>query len=111
MRLPYCLVAFFIACYAFPSAAAIVRGTVTDTLGEPIPYVSVYVKNSSYGASCDAEGTYFLELPAGSHTLVFTFLGYDKKEVDITLKQGQSLTVDVSLQPSSTEMDEVVLTT
>lgn len=85
-----------------------ITGTVTaKDDGQPIPGVTVKVKGGSTGTQTDANGRYSLSnVPSGS-TLVFSFIGYGTQEAGV--KQGS--TVNVSLQPSSSQLKEVVVTT
>jgi len=54
----------------------------------------------------DAEGKYTLNVPAGSNTLVFSFVGMRRVELDIA---GRS-TVDVVMESDTQVMDEIVVT-
>ena len=42
-----------------------VNGKVTDQNGKPVPFASVYVKNTTKGASANSEGDYSLPLQTG----------------------------------------------
>ena len=83
-----------------------ISGIVTsqeDGLG--IPGVSVTVKGTTIGVLTAADGAYSLSVPPGSNTLVFSFIGMKKTEVEI---QGRTR-IDVVLQPDLIAMDEVVV--
>lgn len=80
-----------------------ITGTVSDKNG-PLPGVSVSVKNSSRGVTTDFDGKYTIQASQGE-TLVFSFLGMDKKEVVV----GDRTTINVELQESSTQLSEVVV--
>lgn len=84
-----------------------VKGTVKDINGNPLPYASIYVKNSSLGVSTDLKGRYTFELDAGSHTLVFSYLGYQALEREINLEAGEVLTLDIQLEEQVTELGVV----
>ncbi len=85
----------------------IVSGTVAGADdGMPLPGVSVSVKSTSLGTITDMEGNYELNVPNGASALVFSFVGMLTQEVDL---EGQT-EVDVVLQSTSTELDEVVVT-
>lgn len=57
-----------------------VRGTVTDNQGQPIPGVSITVKGSSTGTTTNEEGKFSLEVPAGG-ILVFSYVGFTSQEM------------------------------
>ena len=84
-----------------------VTGTVTDANDEiSLPGVNVVVKGTQIGTTTDTDGQYSLEVPESGDTLVFSYVGYDPQEVVLA---GQS-TIDVALQSSISELNEVVVT-
>lgn len=84
-----------------------VRGTVTSADdGSAIPGVMIQVKGTTLGTMTDVDGKYTLNVPAGSNTLVFSYVGMKRVEVDIA---GQSV-VDVVMESATQEMDEIVVT-
>lgn len=87
--------------------AGVVKGTVRDTMGEPIPYVVVMVKNTSYGVNTNLDGTYFLELSAGKHTLVFSQTGLQSIDTTINITPGKSLVLDLVMKSSVVMMGGV----
>lgn len=72
------------------------RGTIVDEKGEPMPYVSVYIENTTYGVASNPKGQYFLELDDGDYKVVFQTVGYDKQVVPITIA-GKSRVQDVTM--------------
>lgn len=70
-----------------------VSGTVTDESGEALISVNVVVKGSTTGTVTDLDGKYSISVPDGSNTLVFSYTGFNTKEVEL----GASNTVDVTL--------------
>lgn len=73
-----------------------VNGLVTDKDmgGEPLPFANVLIKGTSIGANTDMDGKYTLAVPAGQHTLVFSFVGYQTVEKAITVVAGKTLTIN-----------------
>lgn len=74
-----------------------VSGTVLDENSQPMPGVSVAIKGTNQGTVTDFDGRYSLNASIGQ-TLVFTFVGYDAREVeidqaviDVTMVSGQAL--------------------
>ncbi len=74
-----------------------------DGLG--IPGASIRVKNTSIGTSTDVNGNYTIQLPIGASTLVVSYIGYITSEL-----QANSNVVNVSLEPDSKTLDQVVVT-
>jgi TonB-linked SusC/RagA family outer membrane protein len=83
-----------------------IHGVVTDESGTGFPGVNVLVKGTGIGTATASDGTYTLNVPADATTLVFSFVGYESKEVSI---EGKT-TVDVSLSPDVKALNEVVIT-
>src|SRR5699024_6129435 len=63
------------------------------------------VKGTTTGTSTGPEGTYELNVPSLQDTLVFSFIGYQTREVPIN---GRSA-IDVSLQPEAITGEEMVV--
>src|SRR5690606_34513910 len=82
-----------------------VSRTVTDAeTGVPIAGVSVLVKGTNRGAATDFDGLFELNV-AENATLVFSYIGYENKEISVA---GQS-ELQVSLAVSAAQLDEVVV--
>ena len=83
-----------------------VTGTVTDEQGMPLPGVTVILSGTSTGTITDIDGNYSLTVPAGleNSSLQFSFIGYESQTTAIPANGKQNVT----LQPSVTELEEVV---
>ena len=82
-----------------------VTGTVSDSQNEPLIGASIVVKGTTNGAITDVDGKFMLKVPNSNATLVFTFVGYDKKEVALNGRR----TLNVVLQENLKTIDEVVV--
>lgn len=82
-----------------------VSGKVTDEKGDPLPGVNVLVKGTANGTSTDANGKYSLSVDAPKAVLVFSFIGYQTKEVSI----GALSIIDVTLLTDVKTLDELVV--
>lgn len=82
-----------------------ITGTVTDENGEELPGVNVLVKGTTIGTITDANGQYILNAPDDATTLVFSYVGYNSEEVEIS---GRSV-VDLVLTPDITSLTEIVV--
>ena len=91
------------------SQHSVVYGYVSDSsTNEKLPGVNI-VADSIHGVASDALGQYVLDLPEGSHTLIYSFLGYKKLHKTIHLKRNDSLRLDVRLKSSSVLLDMAVI--
>ena len=90
------------------SRAVSVTGRVTDASGQPIVGASVIVRGTTVGVSTDAEGRFALEVPspAASQTREVSYLGYETATVPV----GSRTSFEVTLQESSSEIEQVVVT-
>ena len=88
-----------------------ISGKVTGTDGKALPYISVVVKNTSFGSSTDLDGNYsfFADLKAGQYVLEFTGVGLQTKEQPLSVGSGSSYTADISLGQDALNLDEVVV--
>ncbi len=83
-----------------------VTGTVTDKKGEPLPGVTITVKNSQLGTSTNAQGVYTLTNVPKNGVLVFTGVGLALRQVNIT---GNAI-VNTEMEASASNLNEVVVT-
>ena len=84
-----------------------VSGTVTDSSDKmSLPGVNVVEKGTTNGAITDFDGNYTIKVSDENAVLQFSFLGYMDIEVAVN---GQDL-IDVALEESSENLDEVVIT-
>tara|TARA_R110000868_G_scaffold121097_2_gene321340 strand:- start:7587 stop:10592 length:3006 start_codon:yes stop_codon:yes gene_type:complete len=84
--------------------AQTVKGIVSDKNG-PVPQVNVIVKGTATGTITDFDGKYILNNVNPKAILVFSYIGYNKKEVAVN---GMS-TVNISLDQDAQILDEVIL--
>lgn len=73
--------------------------------GKIIPYANVMVKGTTRGTSTDANGKYSIKVKDVDKVLVFSFIGYEHREVKIR----KSNVIDVTLKPDVTSLGEVVV--
>ncbi|SDE45877.1 TonB-linked outer membrane protein, SusC/RagA family [Dyadobacter soli] len=87
-------------------AARGVTGRVTDNKGEAVPGTTVVIKGSETGTITDAEGKYSIDVPNDQAILIFSSIGFTRKEVTV----GSQSVLDVVLETSAATLDEVVVT-
>lgn len=74
--------------------------------GSSIPGVSVLVKGTTTGTATDIDGKYSLNVPKGSTTIVFSFIGMISKEVALT----NASILNVALENDTKELEGVIVT-
>ncbi|MGV3558082.1 SusC/RagA family TonB-linked outer membrane protein [Larkinella arboricola] len=82
-------------------------GKITSsTDGSPLPGVNVVAKGSSKGSVSDADGNYTLAAPAGTKTLVFSYIGFLTQEAPVP---ASSNTVNIAMTEAAQSLDEVIV--
>ena len=117
MKNYYVLILAFFFFWMAQGQVQTITGTVLDENSEPLFGVTVAVKDTNKGTSTDMDGTYSVEAEFGQ-TLVFTFVGYDAREVlidqqeiNVTMVSGMALGEVVlvgSRRPSRTVVESTV---
>ena len=82
-----------------------VAGTILDETGSPLVGVNIQIKNTTRGTTSDIRGAYRIDVPNGNAVLVYSFIGYKRKEVTV----GNQSTINVSLEADAGSLDEVVV--
>lgn len=100
----------FFLLFSWAQLNAQLTGAVLDENGEPLPYATVYARNSTNGTVANASGEYKLNLAKGDHEIVFQYIGY-KQKIEKIAVAGAPVRLNVRLEPSDLEISEVVITT
>jgi len=88
----------------------VLYGKITDSEGKAIEFVNVAVVNSQYGVVSDHRGEYSLTLPADINlNVVFSYVGYEQKSVNVRLKNGERREQDMTLDITSTMLEEATV--
>ena len=86
--------------------AITVTGQVTSSSDtEGIPGVNILVKGTGAGTVTDIDGSYDINVPQASETLVFSSIGYKKQEIPVN---GRTV-INVLLEEDLQGLDEVVV--
>lgn len=105
---------YFFTAISVAQTGAIV-GTVTDKdfNNEPLPFVNIFLKGTTIGASADIDGLYALEnIAPGTYTVIFSFVGYETVTVpNITVEANKTTTINMQMGASAAALDEVVIKT
>ncbi|MBD0835105.1 SusC/RagA family TonB-linked outer membrane protein [Aestuariibaculum suncheonense] len=86
------------------SAQMTVSGKVSDDNG-PIPGVNVILKGSSNGTATDFDGEFTISNVPGNGVLIFSYIGYQAKEIQI----NNQTEINVTLEADLAALDEVVV--
>ena len=85
-----------------------ISGTVTDEASkEKLAFVNIVVnENGTLGTTSDIDGNFTIKSKEGIKSLTFSFVGYEKKKVDII--EGEN-NISVRLKPQNIELSEIVI--
>lgn len=100
-----CMQVFFL-CSTSMAQDNSVSGIVTeDGTGNTMPGVNVAIKGTTMGTVTDADGAYSLNVPSLEDTLIFSFIGYQTKEIPIAGRTN----IDVTLAMQAIMGSDVVV--
>jgi TonB-linked SusC/RagA family outer membrane protein len=87
-----------------------IAGTVTESgAGRPLANVTVTVSGTERRGVTGADGRYTIaDVPAGSHTVSATGMGFGTVTRSVTVTPGATTTVDIQLSAAAILLDEVV---
>lgn len=88
------------------------RGTVIDdATGEAIMFANVFVNELSTGTTTDLDGAYSYDLPVGTYTVTFSYLGYaDLPVQQVVIQAGKVNLLDIRMKEETELLEEVVVT-
>ncbi|MGV3509367.1 MAG: DUF5686 and carboxypeptidase regulatory-like domain-containing protein [Sphingobacteriaceae bacterium] len=82
-----------------------ITGNINDTMGNPIAFTSVFVKDENFSTMANQNGEYKIALRPGKHTIIFRFVGYKQEEIEFMVKPG--IKVNAVLEKESFLLKEV----
>lgn len=86
------------------------RGVVVDkTTQQPLVGATLIVEGTTKGTTTDTEGRFALELAAGSHRIVVSYISYLTQQLDIRVSEGMAETL-VALEPDNQVLASVTVT-
>lgn len=85
------------------------QGIVTDrATGEPLPGVTVRI--GGLGAATDIDGRFKFQLSAGSYEITFTYTGYEDRQQNVRLSEGQTIDLPVQLSYTDNLLQQATVT-
>lgn len=86
----------------------IVKGRVFDVnTNEPLPFISIVFKGLKGGTTTDFDGHFQLITDQKTDSIIFTYLGYQRKAMKVQALSTQEL--NVLLEPSTISLMEIVI--
>jgi hypothetical protein len=106
MKLRY-LLFFLLLSHVLFGQTVLLSGKVTDTIGLPISFASVYVKGTTVGTSANSEGLYQLRVKQGALEVMVRAVGYSQYSQVLLLSADTKL--NFTLQPEAYQLSDVVI--
>jgi tetratricopeptide (TPR) repeat protein len=70
-----------------------IKGVVKNAAGQPLPYVSIRVKDTAAENMSNTKGEFRFEIPQGSEVLIISLKGYKTQEIPITKSRNYPITL------------------
>jgi hypothetical protein len=86
-----------------------IKGTVSDSKGNPIPFANIYIKDTYISTTSNGQGNYELNIKsAGNYTILFQYIGYKthKETVSYNLTGKE---INVVLYDEDIQLNEIVI--
>ncbi|MBN2570774.1 MAG: TonB-dependent receptor [Ignavibacteriales bacterium] len=89
-----------------------IRGRVTNAVtGEELIGANVFIPGLNIGASTDVNGYFSIKnVTTGTQTLTAQYVGFEKMSYDVVVRANTITEQNFSMNPTSVQMDEVVVT-
>jgi outer membrane receptor protein involved in Fe transport len=101
--------AFFYTCQIYAQTLGVVKGVVKDkSNNETLPGAIISLDKAN-GVSTDINGVYLLSAPQGTYKLECDLVGFTKFTKSISVKENDTLVVNIDLVNGNQLLDEVVI--
>ncbi|MDB5029322.1 DUF5686 and carboxypeptidase regulatory-like domain-containing protein [Mucilaginibacter sp.] len=107
MRSAFICFLFFIG-FKVSAQQVSVSGKITDDTGNPVPFASVYIQNTTLGASANSEGDYSLQLKPGQYVMQYKAMGLKQETRKVDLKESK--VINITLHTEVYQLQTVSIT-
>jgi len=106
-RYKFLFVGFFLLIGICAQATGI-RGNIKDEANAPLPYTSIFVKQTGSGSTSNVNGDYEITLPPGRYELVYQYLGYQTEVRIIDVKTDFEV-VNITMKVQTTILQTFIV--
>jgi iron complex outermembrane receptor protein len=86
------------------------KGKITTADDQAAEYVSVQIKNSAIGTITDEKGNFEIrKIKPGEYILHISLLGYSDQEIEVTVKQNETVNLNIPLRQTYAELKNIIL--
>ena len=100
------LISLFLVSTIYSQSFKILGSIVNEETKEPVSYVNIRIAGTAQGTSSNLEGKFFLSIPSDKSKLIFTAVGYKKKEMQINDFDRE---IKITLKPEPIQFMEIVI--
>ena len=105
---------FFWAAVVFPALIFAqngrLKGTVKDSIGNPIEGATVLIKEASTGTTTDARGSFLIEnIAPGTYSIAVNMVGYNTGMIQATIKANETTTLSLNLNSRVNSLKELTI--
>ncbi|MFD0752222.1 DUF5686 and carboxypeptidase regulatory-like domain-containing protein [Mucilaginibacter calamicampi] len=99
MKIRLLLLYLFLTAFIIKAEAQqfVLSGRIVNEQNKPVSFVSIYIRNSTYGTTTNDEGNYTLKLEAGTYKIVYRFVGFKEQTQTVTIA-GQDQRLNIKLE-------------
>ncbi|WP_299321767.1 TonB-dependent receptor [uncultured Maribacter sp.] len=99
---------FFLAPFILLAQSGNIQGTVTDENGLYLPGANAMIPSLSKGAITDFDGRFtIVGIPEGIYNIKVSYLGYADLSQEITVVANETISVNLSVEPKTMELEGV----
>ncbi|MDO1444912.1 TonB-dependent receptor [Rhodocytophaga aerolata] len=113
MKLFTCLCLYFLLCCISKGVAQGEEGTITGKIVAakvPVAFANVVLKDTQIGTTTSEKGEFTLKAKPGNYVLQASAVGYTAFQKTIVIQPGETHKIDITMQESSINLGEVVVT-
>ncbi|HRR17288.1 MAG TPA: DUF5686 family protein, partial [Bacteroidales bacterium] len=101
--------AIILLMFNLQASPQILKGNIKDSQGNPIPYATVYIRETRQGTVANYRGDYEIHLPEGNYSVIYQSLGYSPEVRNIKLGKTTVIS-DIVLQVQYYQIPEIRIT-
>ncbi|AOW09058.1 TonB-dependent receptor [Flavobacterium gilvum] len=111
MKLKFLFFTLFICVIGFSQNKGTITGILLDkdSNNQPLPFANILIKGTKIGANTDVNGKYSIIITPGNYIIQFSFVGYETKEVSVTVVADKTIEVNSTLGSGSYTLKDVVV--
>jgi len=99
------------SCFILAQKKTVIEGTIIDENNNPLPYVNVFLLNSSDGSMSAENGTFMFSTSlTGRATLIASIVGYEKYSKELALSTARKISIHIQLNQDAVNLKETIVT-